>query len=468
MPIYIDSHLVRVWRDNTAKDLLVTLYWGDGLESTSPDGSLTKVTLSDGQQGWVRGTLKTTKTAPLALAFIDVGQGDSCLITTPSGRRILVDGGENQQAARYIARRYWHETKAGLDVVFDAVVVTHGDADHFSGLCELVEAANEGRDEKRIRFATDRVYHNGLVKRPESVNEIARLGPTQTRPGALPLLTGLVNDPRILDERELNRPFCRWRDALNELEKRRSLHVKRIDSSTNDAFSFLDDIKIDVLGPRIIRSASGDPALPFLPAEEGNAASVARTINGHSITLQISYGNARILLTGDLTEHTEDELLAEHKAGTTSLQAHVLKAPHHGSDDVSLPFLRAVKPLISIISAGDEDARRDYLHPRANVLGALGNAGHGEDPLLFVTNLAAFDRWAGRAFGAIDNGDGTWSPDVSRGTFYARERSAYGIIHVRTDGKHLFVARRGARLDRHEAYCYDITSTPKMIPLSRL
>ncbi|HVK72792.1 MAG TPA: hypothetical protein VM734_05705, partial [Kofleriaceae bacterium] len=126
-----------------------------------------------------------------------------------------------------------------------------------------------------------------------------------------------------------------------------------------------------------------------------------------------------------------------------------------GSDDVSRDFIRAVEPLVSVISAGDEDARRDYLHPRANLLGLLGRSDRGAEPVVFVTNLSAFDRWAGRAFYAVEDAS-DWAPDTTRGTFYARERTAYGIVHVRTDGSRLLVVRRGARSDRVEAYSFEV------------
>lgn len=143
----------------------------------------------------------------------------------------------------------------------------------------------------------------------------------------------------------------------------------------------------------------------------------------------------------------------------------VLKVPHHGSDDVSRDFIAAVEPLVSVISAGDEDARRDFLHPRANLLGLLGRTERGAEPVIFVTNLAAFDRWAGRAFRAIEDG-ADWKPDLASGTFYARERTAFGIVHVRTDGDRLLVVRRGARADRFEPYAFRVNADGRATSLS--
>jgi hypothetical protein len=215
-------------------------------------------------------------------------------------------------------------------------------------------------------------------------------------------------------------------------------------------------VKIAVLGPTVHRLKDGTLALPLLAEEGTTSLSASQTINGHSTVLRVTYGNVTALLTGDMNAGAESALL---KRGV-SVTADVLKVPHHGSDDVSRPFVAAVQPLISIISAGDEDARRDYLHPRANLLAMLGQAHRGAEPVVFVTNLAAFDRWAGEAFYAVKDGD-NWKPDLARGTFYARERTVYGIIHVRTDGKRLFVARGGARRDRYEAYAYVVEADGK-------
>lgn len=447
---FIAHDTARVWKSEagarTLDELMAVLYFGDGVEVVERKPNTTKVRLGPGREGWVRGELKTTAAGPLALAFIDVGQGDACLMTTPSGHRVLVDGGENKLAARYLASRYWDETVAGKDVNFDAIVITHGDADHFDGLSTLVlDAAAETRDRKRIRVTASRVLHNGLVKRGSSLSERDHLGAAVEANGTL--FAPVIDDPRAA--KDANRPFQRWSKALDELARRGPTTISRLDDQTPRVFDFLGDVKISVLGPTVHRLKDGTVGLPLLAEEGSSSISSAQTINGHSIVLRITYGNVTTLLTGDLNAGSEADLL---KRGV-NVRADVLKVPHHGSDDVSRPFIDAIRPLISIISAGDEDARRDYLHPRANLLAMLGQARRGAEPVVFVTNLAAFDRWAGEAFYAVKD-NGVWKPDVARGTFYARERTAYGIIHVRTDGKRLFVARAGARKDRYEAYGY--------------
>ncbi len=457
---YIDHDLARVWKSpagsKSPDELIVVLYRGDGVEVLERDASSTRIRFG-GREGWIRGALKTTAKAVLELAFIDVGQGDACLITTPDRKRVLVDGGEVKLAARYLAARYRDETSAGKDVNFDAIVVTHGDADHFDGLSILVlDAAEEKRDPKRIRVTASRVFHNGLVKRSSSVAEEARLGPPVDVGGRL--LVPLVEDPR--EVKDANRVFKRWHAALDALAARSPLLVYRLDDTRSAAFDFLGDVKVSVLGPRVEPLADGRPTLPLLGGERGNGVSAGRTINGHSVVLRIAYGNVVTLLTGDLHAKMEESLIARN----VPLLAHVLKVPHHGSDDVSRAFIERVEPVVSIISAGDEDTRRDYLHPRANLLAMLGQSRRGAEPVVFVTNLAAFDQWAGEAFRAVKDG-GSWKPDLARGVFYARERTAYGIIHVRTDGRRLLVARRGARKDRVEAYVYNVAPTGGATPL---
>ena len=69
----------------------------------------------------------------MKIYFIDVGQGDSCLIVTPSNKKILIDGGEGK-----------------VDILFpylldrrirtlDYIVISHFDSDHCNGLIKVIE-----------------------------------------------------------------------------------------------------------------------------------------------------------------------------------------------------------------------------------------------------------------------------------------------------------------------------------------
>jgi competence protein ComEC len=69
----------------------------------------------------------------LAVTFLDVGQGDAILIETPSGRRVLVDGGPSPDVLqRELARQLPARARR-----IDLVVLTHAQTDHVAGLVGL-------------------------------------------------------------------------------------------------------------------------------------------------------------------------------------------------------------------------------------------------------------------------------------------------------------------------------------------
>ena len=76
----------------------------------------------------------------LHVYFFDVGQGDSALTVTPSGRQVLVDGGPETDSA---TRSLPGPLSAG-DRSLDMVVLTHMDADHSRGLLEVLERYRVG------------------------------------------------------------------------------------------------------------------------------------------------------------------------------------------------------------------------------------------------------------------------------------------------------------------------------------
>lgn len=76
----------------------------------------------------------------LHVSFLDVGQGDSILIESPSGHQILVDGGPSPAAVTFAlgeALPFW-------DRSLDLVVLTHPQEDHLGGLIGVLERYQVG------------------------------------------------------------------------------------------------------------------------------------------------------------------------------------------------------------------------------------------------------------------------------------------------------------------------------------
>ena len=71
----------------------------------------------------------------LHVSFLDVGQGDAILIQTPNGQDILIDGGPDSQKVNLELSKklpFWDRT-------IDFVVCTHSQADHITGLVEVLQ-----------------------------------------------------------------------------------------------------------------------------------------------------------------------------------------------------------------------------------------------------------------------------------------------------------------------------------------
>ena len=71
----------------------------------------------------------------LKIHFIDVGQGDCTLIITPSGKRIIVDGGEGNSEKYDYGKNivFPYLLDRGINRI-DYLVISHADNDHIGGL----------------------------------------------------------------------------------------------------------------------------------------------------------------------------------------------------------------------------------------------------------------------------------------------------------------------------------------------
>lgn len=93
-------------------------------------------------------------------------------------------------------------------------------------------------------------------------------------------------------------------------------------------------------------------------------------LNNNSIVAKLNYKDFSILLTGDIEEIAEKQILDEYK-NSDALKSTILKVGHHGSKTSSTQeFLEAVKPKIALIGVGKNNT---FGHPNDGVLERLEN-----------------------------------------------------------------------------------------------
>ena len=69
---------------------------------------------------------------PAEFRFIDVGQGDATLITTPNGKKILIDAGTSEMAGSRILPLLANSE-------LELIIASHYDADHIGGIPEILK-----------------------------------------------------------------------------------------------------------------------------------------------------------------------------------------------------------------------------------------------------------------------------------------------------------------------------------------
>ncbi len=97
----------------------------------------------------------TVASGILSVHFINVGQGDSILIQTPTGASMLIDGGDTDTGVvQYL--------KSKGVTRLDIVVATHPHADHIGGLVQILQAVPVAKVITNGQPTTTRTYENFL------------------------------------------------------------------------------------------------------------------------------------------------------------------------------------------------------------------------------------------------------------------------------------------------------------------
>lgn len=241
----------------------------------------------------------------LHVDFLEVGQGDAALITTPEGTTLLIDGGGRpnsfsegadepadtsfQRDTRPIGEAVVSEFlwSQGFDHV-DYILPTHADADHIDGLNDIARNF-------KVRGAI-------VARTPAGDPEYLRFAQT-IKDAGIPLELVGAGD----------------RLSLNHVEA-------------------------DVLWP-----------LPTTAPDAPYA-------NDDGLVLRLRYGDRNLLFTADIERKTETALLNQGM----DLRSDVVKVAHHGSKTSSTqPFVAATRAKLAVISVGRTSM---FGHPNKDVV----------------------------------------------------------------------------------------------------
>lgn len=244
----------------------------------------------------------------LQVIFLDVGQGDSILVKTPSHQEILIDGGPDTSVLNELGRNL-----SFFDHTINLIILTHPDADHITGLIEVLK-----------RYNVEKILCTGVA---------------------------------------CHTTLC---DSWFQLIKEKNIPI---DIAWAGKAYVLGDVNLDILFP--IESLEGKEFKNF-----NDSSIVAKLVYSQTsffltgdATVEVE---EKIL---QASESNLDKLgsLEDSACPKGLLKSDVLKVGHHGSQySTSLEFLQAVQPQYAIIQVGKDNK---YGHPHLGTLRRLENLG---------------------------------------------------------------------------------------------
>ena len=261
----------------------------------------------------------------LTIRILDVGpiNGDSILITSPTGKTVLIDAGDTTKGKTVVEALKRYNIQQ-----LDYFIATHPHPDHLGGATEVFKAV-------KVLNVIDNGQPPSVPPQPAA--------PKQTTPAA---------------RQQANRRTARPAASLSKFYDDYKEAVKASGATYATA---QPGTKHDLGGGALLTILA--PSEPFFTKDKmstgGNEA------NANSIVARLDYGSFSMLLAGDAESQTEHRLMTKE----LDLQTKVLKVAHHGSKYASSgDFLNRVKPEIAIVSCG---AWNRYGHPNQGVLDRL-------------------------------------------------------------------------------------------------
>lgn len=220
----------------------------------------------------------------LHIIACDVGQGDAVLVTYKK-IQILTDGGPNNKVIDCLSRYtpFW-------DREINLVVSTHPDADHSTGLVEVVK-----------RYKVKNILINPIDSGTQTIR----------------VLEKMVGSKGV---------------GVLTPHEGQSIGV--------------DLIHLDIFNPSVYQTSQlSEKAVQ----SDLNFYNPIEATNEYSITYKLSFKDFSGLFTGDFGPEVSERLSTENKIG----QVNYIKVPHHGSKNgITESLIKNLMPKVGIISVG--------------------------------------------------------------------------------------------------------------------
>ena len=321
----------------------------------------------------------------LTIRILDVGpiNGDSILISSPSGKTVLIDAGDTTKGKAVV-----EALKRNNIQQLDYFIATHPHPDHIGGAAEVFKAVK-----------VLNVIDNG---QPPSVPQSA----------APPTKQANTKKPPPASKSTRTTSLTKFYDDYKAAVSSSGAHYENAKPGT----------KYDLGGGALLMILA--PSEPFFTKDKMTTG--GNEPNANSIVARLDYGAFSMMLAGDAEDQTEHRLLTKE----LDLRSRVLKVGHHGSKyATSKDFLERVQPEVAIVSCG---AWNRYGHPAQSVLDRLRAANvklyrtdlHGEitittrgaadDITVKSAKEATEDAWEGRT---AQKDDSTRSGFIAYGDF---------------------------------------------------
>jgi competence protein ComEC len=271
----------------------------------------------------------------IKLAFLDVGQGDTTIITCPDTHEaIVVDCVDSDAALKYLKREEITQLRG--------VIITHLHADHYKETADLLYsyAKGEGTLDCEVLAITEHVPNPRYLKAEKILNQWP-----PDRDGHSAVF-----------EQPSGKSSGKNKSSLAKLYQWCQENKKKCQLILADSNVLLPIQGIIAQSLKILHPTSFD--IPDLKRRE---------LNDISIVLRVTGTGASALLTGDL-EPTGWQYLKDQNY---ELKSDVLKFPHHGgawSEAQTDDLLSVVQPSVVAISVGSNNG---YDHPHTDVFTAL-------------------------------------------------------------------------------------------------